>query len=85
MRSLIMVPDLMHYSDKGVQNTSLFFGKKRRAEERARTADLFASRVVNRALQAFVRACRTRISEPVTFLCLAPLAPYYVRGGAKVI
>src|SRR5215212_1460342 len=44
------------------------FAGKKRADERTRTADLISLRVIIHALQGFARACRSRISKPVSSL-----------------
>ena len=44
---------------------------KKSADERTRTADLPSLRVINRMLQGFAQACKTRIDRQVSFLCLA--------------
>jgi hypothetical protein len=43
-----------------------------RADERTRTAFLLQLRVINHVLQGFARACKSRISKPLSFLCFAP-------------
>ena len=45
--------------------------EKKRADERTRTADLLQLRVCDQALQGFARACKSRISKPVSIRCLA--------------
>jgi hypothetical protein len=47
------------------------YAEKRGADERTRTADLISLRVIIQALQRFARACKTRISKPVSFLSFA--------------
>ena len=42
-----------------------------RTDERTRIADLISLRVIGHALQRFARACKPRISKPVSFLRLA--------------
>ena len=46
--------------------------KKKRADERTRTADLTSLGVIIRALQVFARACNSRISRRFSLLQLAP-------------
>jgi len=43
--------------------------KSRRAD--LRTADLISLRVINRALQGVAQECNSRISKPISVLCLA--------------
>jgi hypothetical protein len=44
---------------------------KGRADERTRTADLISLRVISQALQGCAQVCKSRISKPVSFPCLA--------------
>ena len=42
-----------------------------RTDERTRTADLISLRVIIQVLQGFAQGCRSPISKPLSFLCLA--------------
>ena len=61
--------------------------RRRRADERTRTADLLPLRVITQALQRFVQGCKYPISKPVSFLCLAPcctvLRSRWCQSGVK--
>jgi hypothetical protein len=62
--------------------------KIKRADERTRTADLLQLRVIHQALQGFARHCKSRISKPVSLLCLAVccsvLRSQWCQSGVKI-
>src|SRR5215203_4528903 len=64
--ALALAPRPLYVPEFYLQNA-----RKKRADERTRTADLISLRVIHHALQRFAGGCKTRISKGFSFLCLA--------------
>jgi hypothetical protein len=65
-RQLFQNHDVLHFAYFSCKSW-----RKRRADERTRTADLPSLRVIIHVLQGFAHPCKFRISKPVSFLWLA--------------
>jgi hypothetical protein len=59
--------------------------RKKRGDERTRTADLISLRVIIHALLGIAQAYKYCISKPVPFCTLPCVAPYCVRGGVRIV
>jgi hypothetical protein len=76
-RCEVVVLEFASFGEGGISRVFCFdvlgaVQRVQRADEQTRTAYPFSLRVIIYVLHGYAQACQTRITKPISFLCLAP-------------